>query len=54
MQGGSKKQEIEKTYLDTRIRICIQCGNDKVESYEHGISCETCGTSLYFGTPDQA
>ena len=54
MQASPTKLEKEKAYLDTRIKICIQCGNDKVESYEHGVSCESCGTSLYFGTPAQA
>lgn len=54
MQASPTKQEKEKAYLDARIKICIQCGNDKVESYEHGVSCESCGTSLCFGTPTQA
>ena len=49
MQSGPMKKQIEKEHLDTRIKICIQCGNDKVEFYEHGVSCESCGTSLYFG-----
>lgn len=32
-----------------QIRICVACGNTKVEEYEFGISCEVCGTSFYFG-----
>ena len=49
MNGEPMRKEKEKQNLDTRIKICIQCGNDKVEFYEHGVSCESCGTSLYFG-----
>ena len=28
------------------IRICIICGNDQIESYEFGLSCEECGTLM--------
>ena len=28
------------------IKICIHCGYDNIESHEHGISCEECGTSF--------
>ena len=54
MQSNPIKKEKEKNFLDTRIKICIQCGNEKVEFYEHGVSCESCGISLYFGIVAQA
>ncbi len=34
-------------YVNPDIRICIECGCDKIESYEHGVSCEECGA--FFG-----
>jgi hypothetical protein len=33
-------------YKNLKIRICIICGYDKIESYEYGVSCEDCGTSF--------
>lgn len=39
----------EKYGVDSRIRICINCGNINVDLYEFGMSCESCGISLYFG-----
>ena len=29
------------------IKICINCGNSKIDSYEYGISCEDCGILLW-------
>ncbi len=48
------EKKLKKAFLDTRIKICIQCGNEKVELYEHGMSCESCGTSLYYGLVTEA
>lgn len=28
------------------IRICTVCGDDRIESFEFGISCEECGSLL--------
>ena len=44
----SKKGK-DKHTVDSRIRICINCGNVNIDFYEHGVSCETCGADLYFG-----
>ena len=33
-------------YVNSKIKICIFCGNDKIESHEFGVSCEECGTEL--------
>ncbi|WP_185736617.1 hypothetical protein [Candidatus Nitrosopumilus sp. SW] len=32
---------------NNEIRICIHCGNVKIDSYEFGISCEDCGILLW-------
>lgn len=29
------------------IKICINCGNSKIDSYEFAISCEDCGILLW-------
>ncbi len=42
-------KEKEKDHVDSRIRICVTCGSTVVDVYEYGISCEKCGTSVYFG-----
>lgn len=34
--------------VDSRLKICIECGHDKVEHYEFGISCEICGVLHIF------
>ncbi|KAF6247352.1 hypothetical protein C6990_02470 [Nitrosopumilus sp. b3] len=39
----------EKEFLQIvnhEIKICIICGYDKIESFEHGMSCEECGASF--------
>ena len=38
----------ESLLVDSRLKICIECGQDKVESYEFGISCEICGVLHIF------
>ena len=34
--------------VDPRLKICIECGHEKVERYEFGISCENCGVLHVF------
>ena len=41
----NKSESLE--YVNPDILICIICGNEKIESYEHGVSCEDCGA--FFG-----
>ena len=45
----------EKLLVDPRLKICIECGQSKIESYEFGISCEICGILHIFdpGKPSQ-
>ncbi len=31
-------------YKNSKIRICLICGNNKIDSFEFGVSCEECGT----------
>jgi len=38
----------EHLLVDPRLKICIECGQSKVEYHEFGISCESCGTLLIF------
>ena len=33
-------------YKNSKIKICISCGFDKIDSYEFGVSCEECGASF--------
>ncbi len=33
-------------YKNPQIIICLVCGNNKIDSFEFGISCEECGTSF--------
>jgi ribosomal protein L37AE/L43A len=46
---SQKKNGIKKQYISWHLKICVNCGNTKVQVYEFGISCELCGTSFYFG-----
>ena len=39
-----KTNDPKLIYKNSRIKICILCGYDKIESYEFGVSCEDCGT----------
>ena len=44
---NQKRENPEQlVYLNSGIKICIFCGYDKIESHEHGVSCEQCGTSF--------
>lgn len=39
----------EKKFLvDSRLKICIECGHSGVDNYEFGISCENCGTLFLY------
>ena len=38
-----RKDNYSLEYLNQDIRICIICGHDKIDYFEHGISCEECG-----------
>ena len=38
-----KRDKNSLEYSNQNIKICIICGHDKIESFEHGISCEECG-----------
>ena len=29
------------------IKICLNCGNSKIDLHEYGISCEDCGVLLW-------
>lgn len=44
IQVNHKEKTDELVYMHPEIRICLICGNDKIESHEFGISCEECGT----------
>ena len=39
----------EKFYLGSKVRICTECGEESVDVYEYGISCESCGAGFVFG-----
>ena len=41
-----RKENNQLEYSNQNIKICIICGNDKIEYFEHGISCEECGASF--------
>lgn len=38
-----QKENDSLEYSNQHIKICILCGYEKIESFEHGISCEECG-----------
>ena len=38
-----QKENNSLEYSNQDIKICILCGHGKIESFEHGISCEECG-----------
>ena len=44
---SNKRKKNQLIYFNPKILICIDCGNDKIESYEFGVSCEECGA--FFG-----
>ena len=41
-----EKNKDSLVYVNSKIKICIICGNDKIESHEFGVSCEECGTTF--------
>ena len=42
-------QNTEKKFLvDSRLRICIECGHSEIDHLEFGLSCENCGTLHVF------
>lgn len=41
-----EKKENPLVCKNSNIKICIICGNDNIESFEFGISCEECGSLL--------
>ena len=43
-QVNLKEKTDELVYVNPDIRICLICGDDRIESHEFGISCEECGT----------
>ena len=46
-------QNTEKKFLiDSRLRICIECGHSEIDYYEFGLSCENCG-SLHLFMPSK-
>ena len=49
MQASHIKKMKEKFYLGPKVRICTECGEKKVDIYEYGISCESCGAGFVFG-----
>lgn len=42
-----KENKNELIYRNPKIRICIICGDDKIESHEFGVSCEDCGALFW-------
>ena len=34
--------------INSKLKICIECGHSNVDSYEFGISCENCGSLFVF------
>lgn len=41
-----EKNDESLVYVNSNIKICIICGNHNIEFFEHGISCEECGTTF--------
>ena len=39
--------EINQKIKNKDIKICLNCGNSKIDSHEYGISCEDCGILLW-------
>lgn len=33
---------------NSRLRICVECGHPKPDTFEFGISCEMCGSLFVF------
>lgn len=42
-----QKNKTELKIKNNDIKICINCGNSKIDSHEYGISCEDCGILLW-------
>ena len=38
----------EKNYINSKILICVNCGNDNVVRGIEGISCNDCNVCIYF------
>ena len=41
-------QTSQNLLVDSRLKICIECGHSIVDKYEFGISCEDCGILLIY------
>ena len=42
-----QRDKNELKVKNKHVKICINCGNSKIESHEFGISCEDCGILLW-------
>lgn len=51
------KIDLEKTSeqfkVNSRLKICLECGHSNLDVFEFGISCEFCGSLFVFSAKKQ-
>ena len=47
------KKTSEEFKVNSRLKICLECGHSNLDVFEFGISCEFCGSLFVFSDKKQ-